>query len=218
MPGQGFPHTEEARAKISAHAQTRKNGAMFNCAVCGCEFYRKRSFIERGITNTCGKTGCKSKFFSGSNNPAWGRIPTEDNRKAVSDSNKRRTGPPKGYKHTPEARAKITEALKRRWRENRDGMIAAITPPPKPRDEMRYRRDFTPVQRKTWKAQHCLWCNTTENLVLDHIIPIVAGGLNIKGNAQTLCQTCNLWKMVYVDRPYYFATLATKATDHRRPR
>jgi hypothetical protein len=25
--------------------------------------------------------------------------------------------------------------------------------------------------------------------------------MNTKRNAQTLCQTCNLWKMVYVDRP-----------------
>ncbi len=189
----------------------RRNGAVFVCPICGDSFYRRRSFIERGITKTCGKTDCKSQYFSGPNNPAWGRLPTEANRQAVRDSNRRRTGPPKGYRHTPEARAKISEALRRRWRENRDAMITAITKPPKPREQMRYRRDFTPVQRRTWKGTACLWCHATEQLVLDHIIPIVAGGMNIRGNAQTLCQPCNLWKMVYVDRPYHFATLASKA-------
>jgi hypothetical protein len=113
-------------------------------------------------------------------------MPTEENRKAVSESNKRRTGPPKGYKHTPEARAKITAALTRRWRENSDAMIAALTKPPKPRELMRYRKDFTPWQRKEWKGSFCVWCGSSEKLVLDHIIPIVAGGINIEGNAQTL--------------------------------
>jgi 5-methylcytosine-specific restriction endonuclease McrA len=190
----------------------RLNGATFKCVICGKEFYRKRSFIERGITNTCGKSACKSGFFSGSNNPAWGRIPTDDNREAVSQSNKKRTGPPKGYKHTLEARAKMSEAVRMRWRDRRDFMIASLTKPPKPRSEMRYRKDFTPWQRQDWKSSACLWCAATDDLVLDHIIPVVAGGLNIKGNAQTLCQPCNLWKMVYVDHPYYLAKLASEAT------
>ncbi len=189
----------------------RKNGVMFNCVICGTEFYRKRSFIERGITKTCGKSECKSRYGSGSNNPAWGRIPSAENREAVSTANKRRTGPPKGYKHTPHARAKISEALRRRWRDHRDEMIAAITPPPKPRDLMRYRRDFTRVQRRDWRGTYCFWCHVVNDLVLDHIIPIVAGGLNIRGNSQTLCRTCNLWKMAYVDRPYHLSTLASKA-------
>ncbi len=191
----------------------RRTGATLRCVICKDWFYRKRSYIERGISNTCGKSECKSKFFSGSNNPAWGRIPTAENRQAVSQSNKRRTGPPRGYKHTAEARAKITAALRERWRVNRDKMIAALTKPPKPRAEMRYRKDFTPYQRKTWKDTKCLWCDSADCLVLDHVIPIVAGGLNIRGNAQTLCQTCNLWKMVYVDRPYHFALLASKAAS-----
>lgn len=188
----------------------RKNGETFNCVVCGQSFYRRRSFIERGITNTCGQTECKRQFFSGSNNPAWGRIPSPENREAVSAANKKRTGPPKGFKHTPEARSKMSEALRIRWRDRRDFMIASITKPPKPRELMRYRRDFRPWQRKEWKGTVCLWCPASEDLVLDHIIPIVAGGLNIRGNAQTLCRTCNLWKMVYIDRPYHLSLMASK--------
>jgi hypothetical protein len=97
----------------------RKTGAMLKCVACGEDFYRKPSLIERGVNNTCGKSECKSKFFSGANNPAWGRIPTAEDRKAVSENNKRRSGPPKGYKPTLEARAKISQAMKRRWLESR---------------------------------------------------------------------------------------------------
>lgn len=190
----------------------RKNGAMFNCVVCGTEFYRKRSFIERGITNTCGKSECKSKFFSGANNPAWGRFVPEKDRQAVAESNRRRSGPPKGYKHSPDARAKISAALRERWLVNRDKMIAAITKR-KHAGTPRARREFTPWQKKEWKSLSCAWCGFDSGLELDHIIPIVAGGMNIKGNAQTLCRKCNLWKMSFVDRPYLLATLASKAAS-----
>lgn len=194
----------------------RKNGATFNCVVCGDPFYRRRSFIERGITKTCGKSECKSKFFSGPNNPAWGNVPTEKTREAVRQSNlarpKGRTGPPKGWKPSVEHRASVSAALKERWRLHRDEMIQALTKP-KPRDAMRYRREFTPWQKKAWIACSCAWCGTEVGLELDHIIPIVAGGINIRENAQTLCRKCNLWKMVYVDRPYQLATLATKAAS-----
>lgn len=192
----------------------RKNGAIFKCVVCGEEFYRKRSFIERGITKTCGKSECKSKYFSGPNNPAWGHVPTAAARQAVRDSNlarpKKRTGPPPGWSPTPEHRAAVSAALRERWRTNRDAMIKALTKP-KPRYQMRYRREFTPVQKRDWKALSCAWCGTDSGLELDHIIPIVAGGINIRENAQTLCRKCNLWKMVFVDRPYQLSMLATKA-------
>ena len=194
----------------------RRTGAMLKCVVCGADFYRKQSLIERGVNNTCGKSECKSQFFSGANNPAWGRIPSEENREAVRESNfarpRKRTGPPKGYKHTLEARTKISAALRERWRLHRDEMIAKLTKP-KPRDLLRYRREFTPWQKVSWKGTACAWCNSTEGLELDHIIPIVAGGINIKGNSQTLCRKCNLWKMAYIDRPYYLATLASKTVS-----
>ena len=193
----------------------RKNGAMFNCIICGAEFYRKASFIARGITKTCGKSECKSKAFSGENNPAWGRIPTQENRDAVTNSNlarPKRPGPPAGWKPSLEHRAAISAALKTRWFLHRDKMIAALTRP-KLSDSPRHRREFTPWQKANWKAACCAWCETTDGLELDHIIPIVAGGINIKENSQTLCRKCNLWKMAYVDRPYYISMLASKAAS-----
>ena len=91
-------------------------------------------------------------------------------------------------------------------------MIRKLTKP-KPRDAMRYRREFTPVQKKLWTGKFCCWCGVDDGLELDHVIPIVAGGINIRENSQTLCRKCNLWKMVYVDRPYQLAMLSFKAAS-----
>lgn len=37
----------------------------------------------------------------------------------------------------------------------------------------------------------CLICGSTDNLTLDHIIPISRGGSNEKENLQTFCSKCN---------------------------
>lgn len=40
----------------------------------------------------------------------------------------------------------------------------------------------------------CLHCGSTENLSIDHIIPISKGGKDQAKNYQTLCKTCNVKK------------------------
>ena len=40
----------------------------------------------------------------------------------------------------------------------------------------------------------CLRCFDSNNLSLDHIVPINIGGLNRLYNLQTLCCSCNSWK------------------------
>ena len=40
----------------------------------------------------------------------------------------------------------------------------------------------------------CQKCGTTENLQVDHVIPIKLGGINSKENAQILCLRCNIVK------------------------
>jgi 5-methylcytosine-specific restriction endonuclease McrA len=40
----------------------------------------------------------------------------------------------------------------------------------------------------------CLRCGTTENISIDHIIPIHLKGANILDNLQPLCRSCNSWK------------------------
>ncbi len=41
------------------------------------------------------------------------------------------------------------------------------------------------------RADHCAWCKTTENLTIDHIVPLSKGGSNRTSNLQLLCSTCN---------------------------
>lgn len=195
-----------------------KTGQTFACVVCGADFYRRASYIQRGIRKTCGKPECKSASMRGVGNPFWGRSHSQETLDKIEATKRSRPpqrmgGPPKGYKHTPEARAKITAALKRRWLNNRDKMLACL---PRGSDhyirslgtEPRHRKQFSPLARREWKATSCAWCAETDDLVLDHIIPVLAGGGNERANAQTLCRKCNLWKMRYVDLPYYLASLS----------
>ena len=191
----------------------KRSGEYFPCVICGEQFYRRRSYVARGIRKTCGKTECKSASMSGANNPFWGKTHSEEMKAQMVASHRarpgprKRTGPPKGYKHTPEARAQITAALKKRWANNRDKMLDAMRREPKPREKQRYRHCFTRSQKRDWQEPVCRWCGATDSLVLDHIIPVLCGGSNEKRNAQTLCTPCNIWKMTHVDRALFVAGL-----------
>lgn len=164
----------------------------------------------------------------GKNNPFWGRSHSDETREKIKTAKAAnptlgRTGPPKGYKHSPEAREKITAATKQRWIDNRDKMIAAL-----PRgvehhyhkepEQRRYRKEWTPMQRREWTEDQCVWCGATERLNLDHIIPVFDGGLPERWNAQTLCHPCNLWKVKFVDRPRYHARLRCEQETSNKSR
>lgn len=201
------------------HIMGRKTGSFHPCKICEKPVWRSPSNVARNIRQTCSKE-CKSKLMSGAGNPFWGKGHSEETRRLIAASKRARgyskkPGPPKGYKHTAEAREKITQALKVRWVEKRDVMMrnhcrGENHPLHKLQSERRHRKNFTPMQRREWKAEKCAWCDSVDDLVLDHIIPVMAGGTNAKSNCQTLCRTCNIWKMRYVDLPYYLATLGSK--------
>jgi 5-methylcytosine-specific restriction endonuclease McrA len=195
-----------------------KTGQEVPCFACGKLVYKTRAYLLRGHKRvSCGAPECKTKSMQGENNPFWGKIHDEATRQRIRETRratpyKTKPGPPKGYKHTPEARAKITIALRERWINNRDVMLKSLEHLRlvKPREDQRYRRNFTPLQRREFKDPNCYWCQSTEDLILDHIIPVSCGGVNERRNAQTLCRTCNLWKMAYVDRPLFLAGLGSK--------
>lgn len=198
-----------------------KTGQEVPCFVCNKMVYKTRAYLARGYQRiTCVSSECKSAKFQGENNPFWGRSHNDDSRNKIKATKKAnptlgRTGPPKGYRHTPEARDKIRGALLQRWTENRDAMVARL---PRGKDHhyhkepefRRYRKNFSPVQRREWTGTECVWCKSTKRLNLDHIIPVFDGGINHKANSQTLCHPCNLWKLQFVDKPRYLAGLGSK--------
>lgn len=55
----------------------------------------------------------------------------------------------------------------------------------------RHGQDFLKSQIKKLRKEFCEWCGCKDNLHLDHIIPVFAGGTNSELNAQTLCRKCN---------------------------
>lgn len=52
-------------------------------------------------------------------------------------------------------------------------------------------QNFSKKQRNILLDFKRAFCGATDNLELDHIVPIFAGGTNADSNAQTLCRKCN---------------------------
>lgn len=83
----------------------------------------------------------------------------------------------------------------------------------KPRGQRKARAtNFTAKQRVEWMGEQCARCGSTDNLTLDHVIAVCAGGQSVKENAQTLCGPCNNWKAKHVDRPMARSKLSQAAS------
>lgn len=222
--------TELTRFAVNTHMPPKRAGQHFDCPYCGDQFYRRPSHVRRGITKTCGKRRCISASAMGANNAFWGKNHSEHTREHLKVMRKSRPprppgaakyGPLKGtYKASAEAREKLSAAMRADWAKNRDKRLAACAKASETHqmkrlsDGPRYRVQFTPMQRRDWADAACKWCDATEDLVLDHILPVMAGGTNRKSNAQTLCRRCNLWKVRYVDRPLLLAMLDAKGANY----
>jgi hypothetical protein len=53
-------------------------------------------------------------------------------------------------------------------------------------------------------GSQCAYCGSTNNLQIDHIIPICRGGKENENNMQVLCRTCNLKKGKSINLEPYF--------------
>ena len=60
------------------------------------------------------------------------------------------------------------------------------------------RRHSNGAQRnaKRYRDGACIFCGTSENLTLDHVLPLKFGGKNCPGNYQTVCGWCHERKTV----------------------
>lgn len=64
-----------------------------------------------------------------------------------------------------------------------------------------YNRDIR--KQSINSGSKCNICGSTEDLEVDHIIPISKGGRNTKSNVQVLCSTCNLNKRDKINTKQY---------------
>jgi len=156
----------------------------------------------------------------GANNPFFGRKHSPESIEKMRQARKGKAlgnQNAKGHKHSPEQIEKIRQASLRLWRDHRDKMILANGATPETikfgvstRDRS---TEFNITDRKYWLKDKCEWCESTQDLELDHIIPRFMGGQRIKENAQTLCQSCNYWKHNHIDLPQWRSLQATQAAN-----
>lgn len=57
-------------------------------------------------------------------------------------------------------------------------------------------------------SESCAICEVTDNLALDHVRPLAAGGSHTLDNVRLLCAPCNGWKVAEIDRPLIEAARA----------
>ena len=62
--------------------------------------------------------------------------------------------------------------------------------------------------KEQWEHK-CAYCESQENITLDHIIPQCKGGLDVKTNVVACCHACNQskghehWKLWYVQQDFF---------------
>jgi 5-methylcytosine-specific restriction endonuclease McrA len=76
--------------------------------------------------------------------------------------------------------------------------------------------------KEKWENQ-CAYCESEENITLDHIIPQCKGGLDIKTNVVACCHSCNQskghehWKLWYVQQDFYSEEKLNKIEEWMKP-
>lgn len=181
----------------------RKTGQELTCEVCASKFYRQASMIKAGKSRFCSepcrlkahelrlvdRTGPRPKLLRGKHIACMFCGELTYRKKSMIERNIAKTC----------GKVECVSAYGRQlWGlAPRDPETVAL---PRPKRKTRT-TNFLPLQRKAWLDTKCAYCGTTQNLTLDHIIPVCAGGQSTRENAQTLCGPCNNWKATNLDRP-----------------
>jgi hypothetical protein len=76
--------------------------------------------------------------------------------------------------------------------------------------------------KDAWNNE-CAYCESDQNITLDHILPQCKGGLDIKTNVVACCHSCNqskgheYWKLWYVQQDFYNEDRLDKIEDWMKP-
>ncbi|MDQ5883067.1 MAG: 5-methylcytosine-specific restriction enzyme [Patescibacteria group bacterium] len=70
----------------------------------------------------------------------------------------------------------------------------------------KHRQNKIPKERKKKlkNGAHCLFCGTTQNLTIHHVIPLSQGGDNSDDNLVVLCDSCHQKLHILLDPLLYF--------------
>ena len=179
----------------------KKRGEELTCAICGETFYRQKSRLREGRVYTCSQA-CRIKAGEAK---IIDRTKPRPHRKLGETIECCICGT-SVYRKKSMIERRIAQTCG-----DRDCISAYSRSlwglPPLTEKQKKYKKgparratNFTAKQRVEWIGTECAKCGTPENLCLDHIIPVSAGGESSFKNAQTLCQPCNIWKSNHEDR------------------
>jgi hypothetical protein len=70
------------------------------------------------------------------------------------------------------------------------------------------------VKQRLNEISICLYCGSTENLTVDHIIPRSKGGKNILDNVTKACDFCNLFKSSHDITQFYEKVINYRFTSY----
>lgn len=187
--------TDAARS-AGTLASKKKTGKEVTCSVCATKVYRQKNRLREGRVYVCSEK-CR----------------IEAHKRALIDRTQPRPQRKLGQDVQCPYCGTVTYRKKSEIERNVDktcGSPACVSAyarslwglEPFTEAKARYRKgparrntNFTAKQRMDWLGSECNMCGATENLCLDHIIPVCAGGDSVKENAQTLCQPCNVRKV-----------------------
>lgn len=175
-----------------------KLGYTIECMTCGKSVYRKSSHAKRNALHFCSES-CRIKALHNNEIDLKQSVSGEKKRDRVSfkccicgtGKHQKRSYFDRNVNKTCGNRDCISAYGRSLWKL-----------PPFPTELRKIAKgpsrrptNFTAKQRNKWLGNRCVRCGATDNLCLDHIIPVCAGGTSTHDNAQTLCQPCNNLKV-----------------------